>query len=639
MEELTACGEEEEEEVLIKKTGATSVIWTWFGFKKSDVEQKNIICKVCRATIIAKRGNTTNLFHHLKMKHPLEYQDSQKLRPPPQTASQSSGKKKGGPAHQQTDIMKAFSKGTPYDKKNRRWIDITNAITLYLCKDMVPFLTVEKRGFQNMIKTLDPRYEVPSRKYFSQTEMPKLYDKVREQVKNELRSIKYYATTTDLWSSRTMEPYISLTIHFINDEWKLCSRCLQTSYFPEDHTGELISQGLKEALESWGLKEELQVCITTDNGANIVKAVEINGWTRLQCFGHRLHLAIERSVKDARVEHAIGKCKKIVSAFSYAWKRKREMANAQAELNLPPHRLITETPTRWGSRQQMIQRLLEQEKAISQVLKADRKTRHLVPTWQDIDVLESMNKTLSPLLEFTDALSGEEYVSVSTVKPVLHLLNTTVLPLADDDIDTELTKDMKTAILKYLNEKYSDVATDDLLDMASLVDPRFRSSYIADDRREFIFTKAAAEIQALLETQAVSATESSSPSHTSTGAAGEAQREPKRSKRSLGSFLKNASAQPGPAALTDREAIKIELKSYLQALDVEGEADPLEWWRLHQANFPRVASLAKKYLCIPATSAPSERAFSTSGNIVTCHRSALKPETVDKLVFLAKNLG
>lgn len=48
--------------------------------------------------------------------------------------------------------------------------------------------------------------------------------------------------------------------------------CLQTSYFPHDHTGELIAQGFREALQSWGLKEELQVCITTDNGANVVKA-------------------------------------------------------------------------------------------------------------------------------------------------------------------------------------------------------------------------------------------------------------------------------------------------------------------------------------------------------------------------------
>uniref|UniRef100_A0A1A7WX42 HAT C-terminal dimerisation domain-containing protein n=2 Tax=Iconisemion striatum TaxID=60296 RepID=A0A1A7WX42_9TELE len=150
-------------------------------------------------------------------------------------------------------------------------------------------------------------------------------------------------------------------------------------------------------------------------------------------------------------------------------------------------------------------------------------------------------------------------------------------------------------------------------------------------------TKAAAEIQTLLETQAVSATESP-PSHASTGAAGEVQREPKRSKRTPSSFFKKASAQPGLATLTNREVIEIELKSYLQALDVEGEVDPLEWWQLHQANFPRVASLAKKYLSIPAMSAPSDRAFSTSGNIVKYHRYALKPETVDKLVFLANNL-
>ncbi len=88
---------------------------------------------------------------------------------------------------------------------------------------------------------------------------------------------------------------------------------------------------------------------------------------------------------------------------------------------------------------------------------------------------------------------------------------------------------MKRAILQYLNEKYSDPATDDLLDMASFVDPCFKSSYIADDQGEYIMTKAAAEIQALLETQAVTATESPPP-HTSTGAAGGAQREPKKMK-------------------------------------------------------------------------------------------------------------
>ncbi|XP_048092031.1 B-cell scaffold protein with ankyrin repeats-like [Alosa alosa] len=91
---------------------------------------------------------------------------------------------------------------------------------------------------------------------------------------------------------------------------------------------------------------------------------------------------------------------------------------------------LTESPTRWGSRQQMIERVLEQEKAIS------------------------------------------------------------VLSSAEDD--TELTKHMKRTVLQYLNEKYSDPATDDLLDMASLVDPRFKLSYIADNRKDYVKTKAVA---------------------------------------------------------------------------------------------------------------------------------------------------
>ena len=342
-------------------------------------------------------------------------------------------------------------------------------------------------------------------------------------------------------------------------------------------------------------------------------------------------------MKDPRIDRGVALCKKIVSSFSHSWKRRKALKKAQAEHNLPLHRLITETPTRWGSRQMMIQRVLGQEKALSQVLKADKKTRHLVPTWQDTDVLESISKTLGPLLEFTDALSGEQYVSVSYIKPVVHLFNNTVLAPADDD--TELTKDMKRVILEYLNEKYSDPETVDLLDMASLVDPRFKDAYIADDRKDFMKTRAVAEIQSLLEVQAATVTEP----HTSTEAAADgaaaaevAVSQSKKVKQSLGSFFKKAS--DGTAALVDRKAIEVELKSYLQTMQVDGETDPLDWWRLHQANFPRVARLAQKYLCIPATSAPSERAFSYGGNIVTCHRSLLKPETVDKLVFLANNL-
>lgn len=116
---------------------------------------------------------------------------------------------------------------------------------------------------------------------------------------------------------------------------------------------------------------------------------------------------------DSRITRAISICKKVVSSFSYSWKKRRELAEVQIQLGLPAHQLITESVTRWGSRQQMIERFLEQEGAITKVLSADKKSRHFVPTWQDIEVLEAIQKALKPLQDFTDALSGEEYASHS----------------------------------------------------------------------------------------------------------------------------------------------------------------------------------------------------------------------------------
>jgi hypothetical protein len=47
--------------------------------------------------------------------------------------------------------------------------------------------------------------------------------------------------------------------------------------------------------------------------------------------------------------------------------------------------------------------------------------------------------------------------------------------------------------------------------------------------------------------------------------------------------------------------------------------------------------LAERILAIPATSAPSERVFSSAANIVDKKRVRLKPENIDLLVFLRGN--
>lgn len=89
----------------------------------------------------------------------------------------------------------------------------------------------------------------------------------------------------------------------------------------------------------------------------------------------------------------------------------------------------------------MVHRILEQEEAIRVVLSSDRKTSHLVPTWQDIDVLQSINSALDPLSSLTDVLSGEEYVTGSAVLPLLQLIENEVFKECSSD--TPLTRELK----------------------------------------------------------------------------------------------------------------------------------------------------------------------------------------------------
>lgn len=236
----------------------------------------------------------------------------------------------------------------------------------------------------------------------------------------------------------------------------------------------------------------------------------------------------------------------------------------------------------------MIQRVLQQEKAITQVLSADKKARHLILSWQDIHVLESIHKVIGPLLEFTDALSAEAYVTVSYVKPVLHLFESDILAPKEDD--TELTGSMKRAILDYLREKYDDTATQELLNMASFIDPRFRSTYVPESKIEELKERVTSEAEALLPKLPTSQSEAAatpSPTEEATPAA-------KWEKRSLGSFFKQPVQQH---TKTQRELIEAELSGYLHGVKPDSDTDPLRWWKAHEANYPRLSNLAKKYLC------------------------------------------
>lgn len=85
------------------------------------------------------------------------------------------------------------------------------------------------------------------------------------------------------------------------------------------------------------------------------------------------------------------------------------------------------------------------------------------------------------------------------------------------------------------------------------------------------------------------------------------------------------------SARQDAERIVALYRSYPEQPDT---VNPLNWWKANAAGHMRLSKLAARYLASPGTSVPSERVFSSAGNIISKKRASLTPQNANMLVCL-----
>ncbi len=76
---------------------------------------------------------------------------------------------------------------------------------------------------------------------------------------------------------------------------------------------------------------------------------------------------------------------------------------------------------------------------------------------------------------------------------------------------------------------------------------------------------------------------------------------------------------------------------YENEKEIHRNENPLEWWRSNKTKYLKMSEMAFKYLCIAASSTPSECMFPASGHLISDRRSRLTPDNANLLLFLHKN--
>ena len=594
-------------------------------FLEPDKKKRTTVhCKLC-TKVLKYSGNTTNLRYHLELSHRAEFRVLQK-------SDKEKEKKEANGTSKQQSMTDMLQKSTPIATSSPRWNALTQSICYFIAKDMQPIDTINDKGFRKMIMQFEPRYTPPDRKTIATKYLPQMFEAEKGRIKNLLGTVQHYACTTDLWTSRALHAYMSLTVHYLASDFSLQSHLLETREFPDSHIAVNIVQELEEILQHWSLSMDGLTAITTDNGSNIVLAADLVGCTRVPCFSHCLNLAVEKACKIPAISKALARCRRLVTHFNHSSKAVYVLKQKQEDLHHPNKNLIQDVSTRWNSSYYMVSRVIEQQQPLCAAL-LELKRTDLMPSDEEFSSMEVYIDVMKPLVSITEAIGAQKWVTISTIRPLLHKL--LQLHLVETSTDSRLVKKIKTEMLADLQVRYTGELLL-LLSKAAFLDPRLKSlAFLSSSEKEKVTTAVQDEAIHLADLGPVESTVGDSGESSQPPAAKKAKGEHQLFEI-LDDIINPKSTEDEGLTITGYQKACAEMSMY--SSEPATTENPLLWWKANSFRYPLLSSLAKKYLSIPATSVPSERAFSTAGHIVNKKRACLHPSSVNMLVFLSENL-
>ncbi|KAL7882925.1 hypothetical protein SRHO_G00005830 [Serrasalmus rhombeus] len=591
------------------KRAKRSAVWDHFNIVNLGKEVK---CSLCNA-VLKYNSSTSSLSYHLNTVHAAVLH--------------------GTSAPGQPKIIATLGRRACDE---RRAEGITERICSMIERDLMPINTVDGAGFQDLIAFLEPGYNIPSRPSIT-SRLEARYEKKKSELKTKLATATAVALTTDCWTALTTKSYITVTCHYTDENWQLKSVVLITTNMLDRHTADNLADKLNDVVETWGLSGRVTACVH-DNARNIVQANNPTrvSWKSVACFAHMLNLAVNDGFAAAGVSRAIVAAGRLVKHFHHSTIATKALEEKQQQMSLPPHRLIQSCKIRWNSVCDIFQRLVEQRWAVSAVLSdrsvtklADARTLELRDDyWQ---LMEDMAPVLGTLKCATTVMSTESEVSISNTYPITFSLMNNHLGAADRD--SHKVAEFKERVRDSLGERMK-IKSDDLDSstpmVATMLDPCHKhQGFLPPATRRSAHSKllelATAERDSVTATGAATAGDDGNTVQTAA---------PQRHGATSAMSLLLGETYSNPR----KGGVESEVDMYLKDPPALLESNPTCWWKVNEGRFPTLAKLAKRYLCTPGTSVPSERVFSAAGLTVNRLRTCLTPDHVNRLIFLNKNI-
>lgn len=496
---------------------------------------------------------------------------------------------------------------------------------------MQPANTVNKEGFLYFVKNLQPLYKVPSHTTITRR-LEARYKIMKEALIKQLSGIEFYCITCDLWTDCSNQSYLGITLHFRDDNMKFVSRCLACFPLFERHTAENLGDSLKYSFQEFQIKKEKLLAIITDGEAAIKKAARelVGDYKHLICIAHAVaHLLPDVVVYIERMKSIIKKIKSIITLIKRSGPASDTLKKLQKQVGKSDREIlffIQDVETRWTSKIDMIERYLELEPLVYQVMnECDRPIDIL--NREEVLILKDVLQFMMPIKNVISEISGDSYPTCSLIIPIIHCLRANV----DDLIPkTDVGKEFKTRLLFEIDRRFKDFEQGYLLSLSTLLDARFKKSFFKDPL---------AAVSAISRVNKLISSKTNLENNTTEGKNNHQQEidlPTTQNKKSIWDYSDKARNNMKKATTTEpNSSNNAELEQYLKLQEIPRDSDPAMFWKDVEAAFPNLSKIGIRFMSILGTSVSSERLFSKAGIIKSDIRNRLSSEHLNMYVFLS----
>lgn len=358
-----------------------------------------------------------------------------------------------------------------------------------------------------------------------------------------------------------------------------------------------------------------KIVFVTDQGANMVKAIE-KGNRRFNCAAHVLNNILKVSMEaDEPMRDLIQNAKAIVSHL----KRTRKCRELKKGLK-------QSMPVRWNSNYIMLKSINDQIADVNRLVTVDAVINIETDEYSDEsnDEPDVMNDNsirpinpgmLTEIVEFLekcqDCFNDLEQDKVPTFHKIELWKKMLLQECLSTSTDTINIKNIKRVTASAINDR---MITNVMHHAAVFLNPRFNKlTMLNEEEREAViaYVKSTCDrIDCSVVAQPVG-------------------------KRSRFESFYNAPITDD-AYMIDHE-ISLYTGSAVMANTMDEDLHLLDWWRDNEKHNPKLAKLAKQILNVPASSAASERLFSSAKRIYEERRTSLSAQKLEELIFIHAN--